>query len=417
MARIVLATFGSLCDLHPALALALELHRRGHQISIATSEFYRAKVSALSLGFHPLRPELMVTDGAWIRSVLKGHHGAEFLLRDVLFPAVRDVHADLLTAVAGADLLVASELIYPAQLIAEKTGLRWVSYSLAPTSLFSIFDPPLLPGPPGTHWFQGLGPVANRLLRVVAKRASHGWWQPLRTLRHELGLPPGGNPFFEGKYSPRLDLALFSSVLQAPQRDWPASTVQCGFPFYDEQESSPALPPAVEEFLTGGEPPVVFTLGSSAVHAADNFYSESASAAQQLGRRALLLLGQNPPPSNLPPSILAWDYLPFAQIFPRAAAIVHQGGIGTTAQALRAGRPMVVMPFAFDQFDNAARVTRLGIGRPIARRRYTAKRVARELAALLDLPRPAQLAAETGARIRAERGTAAACDALEGALR
>jgi UDP:flavonoid glycosyltransferase YjiC (YdhE family) len=119
----------------------------------------------------------------------------------------------------------------------------------------------------------------------------------------------------------------------------------------------------------------------------------------------------------LPASILAWDYLPYARIFPHAAAIVHQGGVGTTAQALRAGRPMLIVPFAYDQPDHAARITRLGLGRKLDRSRCTADRVARELTALFSTPGINARAETIGARIRAERGTAAACDALETQLR
>ncbi len=415
MARILLATFGSLGDLHPAIALALELRQRGHRAEIITSEFYREKITALGLGFHSLRPAFVV-DEALVRLLMDGNRGSKYLLCDLIFPAVRDMHADLAAAAVGADCLVASELIYGAPIIAAKTGLPWVSYSLAPISLFSVFDPPLLPGPPGMHWLQSLGPLPNRVLRALAKAATHSWWKPLRELRRNFGLPAGGHPLFEGKYSPRLDLALFSSVLQAPQPDWPAATVQCGFPFYDEPGSAPTLPSAVADFLAAGSPPIVFTLGSSAVFTADDFYPRSAEAARQLGRRALLLMGKNPPPVGLPDSILAWDYLPYAQIFPHAAAIVHQGGVGTTGQALRAGKPMLVMPFAHDQPDNAARVTRLGVARTIARSGYTVPKVAKELSALLDDPAYARRAAEIGIRVRAERGVAKACDAIERTL-
>lgn len=417
MARIVLATFGSLGDLHPVVALALELCRRGHRAEIATSTIYEGKIAALGLGFHALRPAITVLDERMVRQVMHGSRGSTYLLRDLMFPSVRDMHADLGRIAAGADCLVASELVYAAPLIAAQTGLPWVSYSLAPISLFSVLDPSLLPGPPGTHLLQSLGPGANRLLRLAAKARTHPWWRPVRALRRELGLPPGRHPLFEGKYSPRLDLALFSPVLQPAQADWPAQTLQCGFPFHDELESADGLPPAVTEFLARGPAPVVFTLGSSAVHMADDFYVRSADAARQLGRRALLLVGKNPPPSNLPNTILAWDYLPYARIFPHAAAIVHQGGIGTTAQALRAGKPMLVMPFAHDQPDNAARVTRLGVARTIARSRYHAPRVADELTALLNAPEYARRASEAGRRIRDERGVAAACDAIERQLR
>jgi UDP:flavonoid glycosyltransferase YjiC (YdhE family) len=417
MARIVLATFGSLGDLHPVIGLALELRRRGHRPEIATTELYREKIGALGLPFHTLRPAMSVVDEALVRRMMDGRRGPTRLLRDLMLPAVRDMHADLAPVIAGADCLVASELVYAAPLVSAQTGVPWVSYSLAPISLFSVFDPSLMPGPPGTHWIQSLGPASNRLLRAAAEVVTQSWWQPVRALRRELGLPEGRNPLFEGKYSPRLDLALFSSVLQAPQPDWPAQTVQCGFPFYDEDESAAGLPPAVAEFLDAGARPVVFTLGSSAVHIADDFYVRSAQAARLLGRRALFLIGKNPPPPNLPASMLAWSYLPYARIFPHAAAVVHQGGIGTTAQALRAGRPMVVTPYAFDQPDNAARVTRRGIARTIAPRRYTAERAARELAALLDDPAVTVRAEDAAREVQRERGIAGACDAIERQLR
>ena len=417
MARIVLATFGSLGDLHPVLALAHELRRRGHAATIATSELYREKISALGFGFAALRPEISVMDEALVRRIMDGSRGAEVLLGELIIPAVRAMHADLARAAAGADLLVTSELVYAAPLLAEQTGLRWASYALAPLSYFSIHDPCVPPVSLAGEWMHRLPATVVRASNRLAEWLTRPWWRPVREFRRELGLRPGASPIFAGKHSPRLDLALFSSVLQPPQADWPASTVQCGFCFYDETETAPALPPRVAAFLAAGEPPIVFTLGSAAVFAAENFYLESARAAQQLGRRALLLLGSNPPPPALPATILAWDYLPFAQIFPHAAVIVHQGGVGTTAQALRAGRPMLVMPFGFDQPDNAARVTRLGVGRTLARTGYTANRAARELATLLATPGISATVTALSARIRAERGPAAACHALEAQLR
>jgi rhamnosyltransferase subunit B len=417
MARIVLATFGSLGDLHPVLALAHELRQRGHAATIATSELYREKIFTLGFGFAALRPEISILNEALVRRIMDGPRGTEVLLRELVLPEVHAMHTDLAHATAGADLLVTSELVYAAPLLAEQTGLRWASYALAPLSYFSIHDPCVPPVALGGEWLHTLPPFAVRQLNRLAALLTHAWWRPVREFRRELGLPPGGNPLFAGKHSPRLDLALFSSVLQPPQADWPASTVQCGFCFYDEAAAHATLPPVVEKFLAAGESPIVFTLGSAAVFAAENFYLESVRAAQQLGRRALLLLGNNPLPPGLPPTILAWDYLPFAQIFPRAAAIVHQGGVGTTAQALRAGRPMLVMPFGFDQPDNAARVTRLGVGRTLPRSRYTADRAARELAALLAAPGVSVAASILAARIRTEHGPATACDALEAQLR
>ena len=134
--RIVFATFGSLGDVHPVIAVGLALRQRGHRVTVATSEFYREKISALGFAFEPLRPELAVVDEAMVRKIMDGSRGSEFLLRELMLPAVRAMHADLTRIAVGADLLVSSELVYAAPLLAAQTGLRWASYSLAPLSLF-----------------------------------------------------------------------------------------------------------------------------------------------------------------------------------------------------------------------------------------------------------------------------------------
>ena len=413
MPRIVIATIGSLGDLHPALALALGLRARNHEVTIATCEAYRTRIESLGLRFATLRPDPSPEDDALVRRIMDGSSGSEYLMRELVFPAVREMYADLSPLAARADLLLSSELLCAMPIIGELTGKPWAFFSLSPISFFPRHDPPLLPGPPGTHLLQSLGPAASRLLFRMAKLVSHSWWRPVRQLRRELGLPPGRSPMFEGKFSPYLNLALFSSMMQAPQPDWPRGTVQSGFLFHDEEKTSPELPPPVERFLQTGPPPLVFTLGSAAVTLARDFYNVSAQAARSLGQRALLLLGKNPAPPDLPPTMLAWNYLPYAQVFPRAAAIVHQGGIGTTAQALRAGRPMLVVPFAHDQFDNAARVTRLGVARTLARRNYRPAMVARSLGTLLESNSLASKAQNVGTTVRGERGLALTCEAIE----
>ena len=156
-----------------------------------------------------------------------------------------------------------------------------------------------------------------------------------------------------------------------------------GFPWFDA-DGDAELPQKLARFLDDGEPPLVFTLGTAVVADARQFYHHSAAAAKLLGRRAILLV-KNPRIvlPVLPEGVVAFDYAPFSQLFPRAAAIVHHGGIGTTGQAMRSGRPSLVMPCAWDQPDNAERAARLGIARTIARNRYEPQRVAAELRLLL----------------------------------
>jgi len=414
--RIVFTTFGSLGDLHPYMAIALKLQQRGHHPVIATSEFYRDKVTATGLGFHPVRPDLppLAEAREMIAKVMAAKTGPEYLFKYVLMPHLRDSYQDLSEAVRGADLLVTHLITFAGPIIAEQTGMPWISTVLAPISLWSAYDPPVLPVAPGFTFARMLGPAFNRGVMQIGRRISAAWIAPVSQLRAELGLPPGGHPLFEGQHSPDLVLALFSATLAAPQRDWPQQTRITGFPFYDRHEAN-GISSELAEFLDAGPPPIVFTLGSSAVFDPGIFFEASIAAAQQLRQRAVLLTGaeDNLTSRVLPSGMIAPDYAPYSGISPRAAAIVHQGGVGTTAQAMRAGKPMLIMPYSHDQPDHAARITRLGAGLTLARHRYTATRAAASLSKLLNDPQFASNAAEIGRRVRAEDGARAAADAIE----
>jgi len=410
--RIVLATIGSLGDLHPILALSLGLRERGHQPIVASTELYRAKVEGLGLEFHAIRPNIAADDPKLMGEVMDMRRGPEVLLRQLILPALPDTYEDLLKVAAGADLLIAGEIVLAAPLVAEKLHVPWVAALLSPFSFYSVYDPPVSPYAPSLEFLSRLGWRFNQVLIGLGRRAFRHWWEPVHRLRREKGLGPGGDPLFEVKFSADLILALFTAEIAPPQPDWPAHTVQPGYLFYDQDEARSGLPGELEEFLQRGEAPIVFTLGSSAVHDPRGFFEESAKAARILNRRAVFLIAQNPPPANLPGDSIAVPYAPFSELFPRAAVIVHQGGSGTTAQPLRAGRPALIMPCAFDQPDNAARVKRIGTGLTVSRTRYNARTAARMLAKLLNDPRYATNAERIGRRIRAEDGLGGACYAI-----
>jgi rhamnosyltransferase subunit B len=414
--RIVITSFGSLGDIYPYLGLACRLRQRGHDPVFATSAHYRSLIEGEGVAFYPVRSDVDPEDHALIRRVMEPKRGAEILVRELLTPYLRQTYADLTAAARGADLLVTHPITFAGPLVAERHQIPWVSTVLAPLSLFSAYDLPVLPTLPWMVWVRRLGPGVGRGLIHVGKWMTRRWTEPIRQLRADLGLPARVNPLYEGQFSPGLTLALFSRLLATPQPDWPPHTRVTGFVFYDDP--SP-LPPEVARFLAAGPPPLVFTLGSSVVETAGDFYRESLAAVRRLGCRAVLLVGtdpQNRSPEPLPEGVLAVAYAPHGALFPRAAAIIHHGGIGTTGQGLRAGRPMLVIPHAYDQPDNAFRVTHLGVARTLARRHYTAARVATQLGALLAEPRYARRAAEVGHIVQAEAGGQQACDALEAYL-
>lgn len=413
MSRIVLTTWGSLGDLHPMIALSLELRDRGHDIVLATTENYRTTVESSGLNFHAIRPDLP-EDPKTVERMLDPKIGPQVVLKEIVLGNVRDTYDDLMAVVKDADFLVAHEIVYAAPLVAESLELPWASCALAPAAFFSAYEPIVTAASSMLAKVHRLGLRANRWVVKLAALRTRSWGKPVYALRKELGLPPIQNPIVgNDKYSPHLVLGLFSALLGKPQPDWPSNAMTTGFTFYDGDSSQQHVAPELLYFLTAGDPPLVFTLGSAAVNAPGNFYAESVEASLKLNRRAVLLLGNNPMPKNLPPSVFACDYAPYSRVFPRACVIIHQGGVGTTAQALRACRPTLVMPYGLDQPDNAARVQRLGISRTILREHYSAARLSAELRILIEDPTYMLKATEIGQRMSLENGVGAACNAIE----
>src|SRR5215831_1363125 len=422
--RIVISTFGSFGDVHPYVAIALELQRRGHTPVVATSEIYREKMESLGIEFHPVRPDMPSIDdpdevARVVAPVMDPRKGPE-AVGDLILPYLRDIYEDLDAATMGADLLLTHPLPFASTIVAEKKKLPWISSVLAPASFLSVYDPIVPPQWPGLHKLMRLSPWVGRGVMNLATRKLDKLMQPVYDLRAELGLPRGEQPVLSGQHSPTKVLGLFSRVMAQPQRDWPANTVVTGFPFYDRRDffGESEIAKELLEFLAAGPPPIVFTLGSSAFWVAGNFYLDSIAAAQALGRRALLLIGhaRNMPSTPLPEGVVAFEYAPYSQVLPRACAIVHQGGVGTTGQGLRSGRPVLILPHAHDQFDNGARVARLGCGRVLPRPRYNAETAAAELRILLETSSYSESAKTTADLVRQENGAVVATDEIENML-
>ncbi|MFN2491353.1 MAG: glycosyltransferase [Pyrinomonadaceae bacterium] len=422
--RIVLSTFGSFGDVHPYIAIALELKARGQHPVIATAEVYREKMDALDIEFFPVRPDMPSYDEPdelekLAISLMDPRGGTEKVL-ELFTLRLSEVYEDLNSAVDGADLLLTHPLPLVGPIVAQKRRLRWVSSVLSPISFFSAYDPPVLPQAPWLHRLVRLSPILGRLVYRIASSRLEKIMEPVYRLRADLGLQRGLQPLLKGQHSPSLVLALFSSVLAKPQPDWPPNTRMTGFPFYDRRDffGETEAPVALSRFLDDGPPPIVFTLGSSAFWVAKDFYRDSIKAARALGQRALLLIGhqRNLPDETLPNDIAAFEYAPFGEVLPRALAVVHQGGVGTTGQGLRAGKPVLIVPHAHDQFDNAHRIVRLGCARMIPRPRYNAYTATRELEQLFGKADYFTKASEIGKQVESEKGAASAADAIEKVL-
>jgi rhamnosyltransferase subunit B len=415
MARksVVFSTFGSRGDLYPYMAIAAAMQKRGHDVAIASAEYHRQIIEQSGIRFYSSAPDCDFTNPDFQKRAFMPRTGGRFVLRDSLFPQIRESYADLLRATAGADLLVTQMLSFAGPLVAEKTGIPWVSTVLAPLSFFSYLDSPVLAPQLRClrEWLRSLNCAVNRAARFTTR----SWSAAVRDFRRELGLSPGADPIYEGQHSPGRVLALFSAIFAQPQLDWPPNVFVTGFPFRDEVTPT-ATEAALDEFLHAGPAPLVFTLGTSAVLDPGSFYDESLKAARRLRLRAIVL-GARPGIFIVPGhDCLSLPYAPHDVVFRAACVIVHSGGIGTTARALRAGRPSLVVPWGCDQPDNAARLVRMGTARTLSRNAYTARRAARELDRLLNDPKYRRTCERIAGQIQSEDGVKAASAALEACL-
>lgn len=414
MARIVLTSFGSFGDVNPYLGLALELRARGHHPLLALPPSYRAAVEQEDLAFHPVRPDVDIHDRAFAARIMDPARGTEVTFGEVLIPSLEATAADLHDAVRDADLLVTHPTSLVGPTVALERGIPWISTVLSPMSFFSVFDP-IVPAPaPWMHALTSRSTVASRAFRWQTERITRKWAEPVQQFRAARGLPRGGNPILDGQHSPHRVLGLFSRVLGEPQSDWPERTLVTGAILHNGPGPD-GLPSDLEAFIDAGDPPLVFTLGTSAVAAAGSFYEVSAEAARRLGRRAVLLVGRHEEnrPSAMGDDVFVADFARHAALFPRAAAIIHQGGAGTLHQALRSGRPMIVVPYSHDQPDNAYRAQRLGVATTLPPQRYRTERLTRHLQKLLGDPSYAGRAEKVAMVVRGEPGALGAADAVE----
>lgn len=319
-----------------------------------------------------------------------GKIGPEVVIRELVMPYLDRAFDSVRTVLPGHDLALTHTMSFAIAAHADKLKIPRLSVLLQPVVMFSSHDPGIIVGAPGLHHLSRFPWLYEQVMKQGIKKPTR-WVEPVQALREREGLPRlKESPIGRGQFSEVGNLVLFPKELAPPQVDWPTRTYQLGFPFYD-QDGSAELSEATAAFLKTGPPPILFTLGSSVVMTKTPFYQTALEAMSLIGGRAIFLYGRNP--DSVPagarnhPDIHLAEYEPFSKLFPRGAVVVHQCGIGTTGQALRSGRPQLLVPFSHDQPDNADRVARLGCGLVLPARKLDALRMARALRSLRDEPR------------------------------
>ena len=405
--HVLLHPVGSHGDVHPLVAVGRGLLVRGHRVTLVTAAPFRGVADACGFAFAPVGTDAEYEEVAHNPDLWHPRRGLRTIFTPERFArSLRESYRHLAERyVPGDTVCLAGDLGFPAARLAQEAlGLPLVSAHIAPVAFQSVVDPPTVwfGKPPGwvPHWFR------RWAYRAGGKYVIDPVFRPVvNDFRRELGLPPLGRLWGAWNDSPQRVLGLFPGWF-ATAPDWPAHLRQTGFPVYD---GGGDLPPAVEQFLTDGPPPVVVSFGS-AMRTGRKQFEAAVDAIMLLGWGGLVLAkgGDQVPP--LPSGFLHADYAPFGRVFPRCAAVIHHGGIGTTAQALAAGVPQLVMPMAFDQHDNAARLVRLGVARAVPAARFTADTAFSALGGLLE-------SADVAAACAAAKAKAAEGDAVAEACR
>lgn len=409
--RIQFVTIGSFGDVNPFIALGLAARQRGHAVQVVGPAWFAAHVTGVGLEFAPLGEAREL--GAIIRErkLMHGMRSGDRVMQMILDETPRCI-ADLRAATDAfrPDVVVAHRIAFGARWVAQQRAVPYVGIDLAPLVWFSKRDPiPAMQTGPGrvNAWLaRVLGPPMWRLLRGRVDGR-------LNAIRQRLGLPHERSPWERDADVAAATLGLWSPAFRPPHGDDPVRSCITGFVFHDARADA-AAPSDVERFLAAGTPPIVFALGSTAVFNAGDFYEVAARACERMGRRGLLLVGPNEnAPKDLPGEVAAFGYAPYSTVFPRAAAVVVHGGIGSTAQGLRAGVPTLVVPFAHDQFNNGVRVHALGVGGTLPRSRVRVESMVSALRPLVEDHRVRERAQRLRSELARERGEGRALDVIE----
>jgi UDP:flavonoid glycosyltransferase YjiC (YdhE family) len=407
--RFLLATIGSAGDVYPFVAVGRRLAARGHDVAVLTHTAHGDLVRRGGLEFVDLddaEPYRALYEHPWYRHPIRSNAVTTGFVVDSMrrqFEKVREWY------VPGETVLCSMATSFGVRIFQEVYDAPHVTALFAPMPLRSHFRPSKMPF---GWWPEWTPPFVNRIVyRAIDALGVDRALGGINTFRRELGLRPVSRFLHEWWLSPSRILGLFPDWFCEPiPSDWPPQLRMTGFPLYDAAEVAP-LDPVIEQFLTEGPKPAIVTGGSWLRDR--RFFESAVEGCRRAGLRCIVqtpfreLLAE-----RLPDNVVHTRYVPFGALMPRAAALVHHGGVGTLSQALAAGIPQVVIPQNFDQRDNAARLVRLGVAAWPSNGHARPAVIARSLATLLE-SRTRQAVCKSFADRTRTDAIDAACQVLE----
>ena len=415
---ITLLTTGSRGDIQPYLALGVELKKAGYGVGVATFENYADFVTGYGLEFFPIKGDVSrVIASQEVRGAKRADNPLKFLLSfNKLKSLVADVQEDYFNACIGAELIVyhpGAAIGYFAAQHFKVRSILATPFPMAPTREYPaliFYNAPRL----GRRFNLVTHKIFEQIMWSASKSAvSQFWKRKFGRLPEDYACP---YPQQNTRRAPTI-ISCSHHVFPRPA-DWPEHVHNTGYWFLDGQMGW-TPPRELQDFLDGGKPPVYVGFGSigDAASAAQTTWLV-VEALQRCGQRGVLATGWDGLVriDQLPEDIFILESAPHSWLFPQMAAVVHHGGAGTTAAALRAGVPSAVIPHTADQFTWGRRVYELGVGaKPLPRKRLSAEKLAQAIDAALseEIKRNAK---DLGVKIQSENGVREAVNIIAGVI-
>ena len=420
MARILMVGKGSYGDMFPLFAIAQSLKAAGHMVTVATQQQHMEAVTSIEVAQIAIDAS-GATAGPIIAdqsSLGLGLGNIGDLFRTLAPQSLPTEYDAIARAVQSSDLIIGNQLAYAGAMAAKKWKKPWVFCAASPLAIPSYSDPPLFPYLQRLQRQTRHYPGVQAGLIALARHASRLMMQPHIRLQKRLDVHDGRHPRFEGMYSDLLNIMPVSSALLASQPDWPAHTVVTGFNWFDPtfMRSGSELD-RIMAFIDRGEAPIVIAPSGMQRIRPGNFFQESLAACKLLGRRAIVIAAKRfHAKIEESANVLVSGYIPYSDVLGHVAAMIHCGGVGTIGWSLRFALPTLLVPFEWDQFDNADRAQRRHLASVIERQHLNAANVADALDQLLKNSHIKNALAQASQVVAREDGATVALTEIESLL-
>ncbi len=408
MPNIVIYVMGTGGDIDPMVGVGIELQRRGFSVAFLTNDYFKPRILAAGLEFLSVGTVEQYHKGntpeAWERTNrsdnFEHYHAPAF---EPAFEYVKKLaNQKVLVLALGEES--------GARVAARKFNLPFIDFVLSPNIIFSAIKPPA-----PTSWVMP-SHIPGFIMRFLLRRNRKAIFKRFcnaphtvayRATRKRLGcaLP------FRSKATALLKIAFFPEWFGMPAKDWPKNIKMVGFPLLNHANSSSRS--EFDALIEKQGAPIIFTSGTG-VKDVEDLFKEGRRICEQLQVPGIFVGGNSGVEFLQGSSFCAhMDYIDFEYALPKALAIIHHGGIGTTAQAIKAGIPQLIRPLKYDQPDNADRIYKLGLGTYVVPEKFKAEQVAPIIGNMIQKGKTSKALAHYAADVRKSAAIVDACDLIE----